>query len=329
MPLMSILLHGAVLMAMVSPVMSAQDAVVIVPVADLWNDVAVSTSPLTNDHRETQLLFGERVKVLETKGPWSRIEAVQQEEYSHNNRWEGYPGWVRSEALDTAVVSSPSYVSTSDWTQLWDRRGNPTKEMFFGALPIGAQISPTGIDQNWIETKQMGRSGFVDQERLLSLDRPRSSTIRTDILSTASKFLGTPYLWGGLSQKLPTERPLALSTGTVQAIGIDCSGLVHIAHRVHGVSVPRDSHEQWMKAKRIDARDLKPGDLIFAAKADKPEKIVHVVFYVGKQEILEAPQTGMVVRRVSFKEKFGKPLSGLRSGDRAQDRILYFGRLLS
>ncbi|MBV8479937.1 MAG: C40 family peptidase, partial [Actinobacteria bacterium] len=48
-----------------------------------------------------------------------------------------------------------------------------------------------------------------------------------DPLSLARTFLGAPYEWGGLS-----------------AAGIDCSGLVHLAYRLAGRVVPRDSWQQ-------------------------------------------------------------------------------------
>src|SRR5215210_6963031 len=57
--------------------------------------------------------------------------------------------------------------------------------------------------------------------------------VRADALSTgdplteARSYLGCPYEWGGLTQG-----------------GLDCSGLVHIAFRRAGVSVPRDADQQ-------------------------------------------------------------------------------------
>ena len=50
-----------------------------------------------DDLTETQLLFGECVRVREEEGEWSFVEAVEQEVFRKHSRWEGYPGWVWEE----------------------------------------------------------------------------------------------------------------------------------------------------------------------------------------------------------------------------------------
>ena len=76
----------------------------------LWVSVAVADlrkEPIpakenSFDHdplQETQLLYGEKVVVLEQKGNWSRVRAIEQLEWTHHEKWEGYPGWVRTEQL--------------------------------------------------------------------------------------------------------------------------------------------------------------------------------------------------------------------------------------
>jgi len=130
-------------------------------------------------------------------------------------------------------------------------------------------------------------------------------------LYAANTLLGIPYLWGGLSQE-----------------GLDCSGLVHLAYRSEEIRIPRDAHEQWMKAKPIKRAELKPADLIFSAKAENPKKITHVTLLVGNGQVIEAPQSGGVVRTLSFKEKYGEELEKVESGDRVGDRVVYFGSYL-
>ncbi len=86
-----------------------------------------------------------------------------------------------------------------------------------------------------------------------------------DALGLARSFLGAPYEWGGL-----TER------------GIDCSGLVHIAYRLAGRLVPRDSWQQEEAGTPVDAPE--PGDLVTYG-ADRAD---HVAFWIGEGRILHA-----------------------------------------
>lgn len=136
----------------------------------------------------------------------------------------------------------------------------------------------------------------------------RPDSPRQDPVAFAKTFLGTAYGWGGMSKQ-----------------GIDCSGLTHLAYRMARQVIPRDAHEQWMKARAIEPTELQPGDLIFSGKSGKIVKVSHVTLYAGDGKILEAPQTGMVVREISFQDKYGQPLKGLHNGSIVGERVLFFG----
>jgi cell wall-associated NlpC family hydrolase len=87
-------------------------------------------------------------------------------------------------------------------------------------------------------------------------------------LAEARRYLGSPYEWGGL-----TER------------GIDCSGLVHMAYRRLGRIVPRDAHQQEAAATPVDESDARPGDLVCFGEAGNAH---HVAFWLGDGRILHA-----------------------------------------
>ena len=86
-----------------------------------------------------------------------------------------------------------------------------------------------------------------------------------DPVERARDYLGTPYLWGGM-----TER------------GIDCSGLVHMAYRRSGRIVPRDAHQQEEAGTEVS--EPRPGDLVTYGDAAAD----HIAFWLGGGLILHA-----------------------------------------
>ncbi|MFD7900516.1 NlpC/P60 family protein [Streptomyces sp. NPDC059743] len=104
------------------------------------------------------------------------------------------------------------------------------------------------------------------------------------VIEAAESALNTPYLWGG-NCRPPFEG----------ANRCDCSSLVKYAWSTVGVNLPRTTYDQVNVGTEVKSvKDLKPGDLIFAVgSAASPE---HVTMYIGNDQVIDAPRTGLNVR---------------------------------
>lgn len=169
----------------------------------------------------------------------------------------------------------------------------------------------------WIEASAV--TSDLSKETPLVARQGSERELRRAVLDEAEKHLGEAYLWGGRSFHDNNYRRTVT--------GVDCSGLVNLSFRKIGRVVPRDAQEQFMRARRVDPSKLQPGDLIFSGKPDKPGKVTHVALYAGDDMILEAPQSGEAVRKISAQKKYGRRLSEISNGEKVGDRVIYFGTL--
>ncbi|WP_433572198.1 NlpC/P60 family protein [Streptomyces sp. CA-251247] len=105
------------------------------------------------------------------------------------------------------------------------------------------------------------------------------------VLDFARAQIGKPYVWGAAGPS-----------------SYDCSGLTQAAWKTAGVSLPRTTWDQVKTGKRVETKDLLPGDLVFFY-----DDISHVGIYIGDGKMIHAPKPGANVREESI---FYMPIHG-------------------
>ena len=89
------------------------------------------------------------------------------------------------------------------------------------------------------------------------------------IISSAQKFLGVSYVFGGNTPK-----------------GFDCSGLLQYVFNLNGISIPRMADEQYQLGKEIKRNQLAAGDLVFFSTYQAG--VSHCGIYIGNGKFLHA-----------------------------------------
>jgi cell wall-associated NlpC family hydrolase len=229
-------------------------AEITVPVADIKN------APRDDAGVDHQLLLGDRVRVFDRAGGWSWIQAER----------DGYVGYVRADTLGkpgpqpTHLVAAPrSFAYPTD-----DLKSAPALPLSMGcAVAVTGQTERRGTVY---ATLSSGMSVIADHVR------PVGETV-DDYVAVAELLERAPYLWGGTS-----------------GFGVDCSGLIHLAMRMTGRSVLRDTDMQERSlGDEIDAgpgmRDLRRGDLVFWKG--------HVAIMTDVENAIHASGRSMLVTR--------------------------------
>jgi len=116
--------------------------------------------------------------------------------------------------------------------------------------------------------------------RTSSRNEPAPTASASAVLTTASGYLGTRYLYGGASPET----------------GFDCSGFVQYVYRQNGVTLPRTSRQQATAGRSLPTKldGLRAGDLLFFSQ--RGDAVDHVAIYVGGDRIVHSTSSGGGVR---------------------------------
>lgn len=112
------------------------------------------------------------------------------------------------------------------------------------------------------------------------------------VIKRAESQLGLPYAWGGGNFYGPTkgirDGGVADAHGDYNKVGFDCSGLMMYAFYGVGIELQHYSGYQYTAGKQVPSSEAKRGDMLFWPG--------HVALYLGDGKMIEAPQSGDVVK---------------------------------
>ncbi len=116
----------------------------------------------------------------------------------------------------------------------------------------------------------------------------------TDLRSTAERYLGVTYRYGGSSND-----------------GLDCSGFVVIVFNELGIKVPRTSAQQFAFGQPVERTDLQLGDLVFFNTTG--QGVSHVGIYLSDNEFIHAASNpGRVIKSKLIEPYYAQRYLGAR-----------------
>jgi hypothetical protein len=190
----------------------------------------VFARPTAASERQTEVVYGELVTPL----------GAEESGYLRVRVADTYEGWVAGGALGAA----PAHRASGDGgrvvvTALRAPLGG-SREASLGAVFVVLAEEMGGF-RVALPDGEMGLLAQADAQPAGAAVRVASGEA---VVAEARRFLGVPYLWGGVTWR-----------------GIDCSGLVQSIHRRFLRLLPRDADAQQTAGRAVDG-DPRPGDLL-------------------------------------------------------------------
>ena len=233
----------------------------------------------------SQYVLGQRLEPLSVRDHWVRVRGE-----------DGHVGWVHG-----------GYLVRCDeaWGTAWERgeEGDPQVALdgeladeaghTIARLPWGGRILRISVDRYRLPD---GREGELARGEVVDTDRlhDRFPARGESVARTARRWLGVPYLWGGVTRA-----------------GADCSGFVLSVFWLHGIAVPRDSDLQVTVGEPVQLGDafegLRIGDLLFFAS---DERVDHVGICLGGTAFIHSAMTngGVAVNDLAGDQDFDRVL---------------------
>lgn len=214
--------------------------------------VSLRVSDSESSELSTQLMFGERVEVLEVGEHWLYVRSLT----------DNCQGWADSKMIQILSAEEEKRLSNS-----------PT---FCIPVPFIVCDKPVSNQKmylpggSYFPSYNYGRCIIGEEiyQINMSSNQPKPKSLSQQITTNALQYLNAPNLLGGKS-----------------IMGIDCSGLVQVVFAMSGINLLREVTQQVEFGRVIDFLfEAQPGDLVFFENVDR--KIVHVGILFNTHQIL-------------------------------------------
>ena len=222
--------------------------------------------PSYNSEVVSQILYGEKFKILSKKDKWIKIKTL----------YDNYTGYILNRNFFFNFKPSHKiFVSKANIFIKKKNKFKKTNRFIFFASGISKKRDFKGfleIEKNrWVRKK--------DTKRINHIEKNFSKIFRL--------FVNSKYLWGGKTFD-----------------GIDCSALVQIYFYYNRIFFPRDTKDQIVYCKKKNTNRFSKGDIIFwkghVGICINESKIIHA--YGPKRKVLIMPikQTIKLIHETAF-----------------------------
>jgi len=285
--LLKLIVNSSIILFLITPALSAQQ--------EFRYGIATQSvinlrqTPSFAAEMGTQALMGTPVQILETVHGWSNVVTP-----------DGYKAWTTEESIQkmnpvelAAWNAAPKVIVNTYFALLMSRPS--ANAVVVSDVVWGDILRYQGTNGKYVRVMLPdGRKGYIKKQSTLSYKKWLSGANPTAarILSTANRFIGFPYLWGGTSVK-----------------GMDCSGFTKTCFFLNGVILPRDASQQARTGQDIDItknfEGLKPADLLFfGSMKENKQHVSHVGIYIGNGEFIHASGTVHISSLLPGSQKF-------------------------
>jgi hypothetical protein len=215
--------------------------------------VSVRKDPAHQAEQVTQLLFGDHYTVIGEDGEsqWLRIRI----------HFDQYEGWIERKQHQPIAreyfnhLNHAEFKITTDITSTLLYNKSPQVVLMGSMIPI----SSSELFKMEEQFAFNGEAKNVGQRREFDFMR-----------SIASRYMNSPYLWGGKSP-----------------FGVDCSGFAQMVFKICGYKLQRDASQQVNQGKAVESLSVsRQGDLAFF-KNEKGE-IIHTGILLAENKIIHA-----------------------------------------
>ena len=185
----------------------------------------INAKPSNNSETLSQILYGEKFKVLKNQKNWVKIKT----------NFDNYIGYIKKNYFYKNF--KPTFKIKKTKSRIFIKKKNkflPTKNYLFFA----SGISVLNKNKKLIEFK---KDRWVKKSDIVKIDH-----LEKNYLKIIKLFKSSKYLWGGKTSD-----------------GIDCSALIQNYFYYNRIFFPRDTKDQIKFCKRKKGKNFSKGDIIF------------------------------------------------------------------